>query len=230
MKINIKIKALIPVRGGSERVKNKNIRPFHNKSSLLEIKIRQLQDLKGIDSIVVNSEDPSMLSIASDMGCETVKRDPFFASSEITMSEVYKNMAQNIDCDYILYCNVTNPLVSKKSIQNIINKSNMLINSKVFKSINTCTFLKEFIWDYDNLVPINYNPLSQVRSQDLPNYVKLNFAVNLISKEAMINWRNIITNRPALYPLSQVESIDIDTMEDFEIAGVIYDSYLNPNI
>ena len=45
------IKALIPVRAGSQRIKDKNIRPFAG-SSLLEIKIRSLQQVKCIDGII----------------------------------------------------------------------------------------------------------------------------------------------------------------------------------
>ena len=39
------IKALIPVRAGSQRVKNKNIRPFAG-SNLLEIKVKQMLSIK----------------------------------------------------------------------------------------------------------------------------------------------------------------------------------------
>ena len=50
----MKFKALIPVRSGSVRVENKNIRPFAG-SNLLEVKIRQLLSVKELDGIVVNS-------------------------------------------------------------------------------------------------------------------------------------------------------------------------------
>lgn len=39
------MKALIPVRSGSLRVKNKNLKPFAG-SSLLELKVRQLLKIK----------------------------------------------------------------------------------------------------------------------------------------------------------------------------------------
>ena len=47
----MKIKALIPVRSGSVRVKNKNIAPFAG-SSLLEIKIRQMLRIPELDGVV----------------------------------------------------------------------------------------------------------------------------------------------------------------------------------
>ena len=45
-----KISALIAVRSGSVRVKNKNMREF-NGSNLLELKIRQLQKIEEVNVI-----------------------------------------------------------------------------------------------------------------------------------------------------------------------------------
>jgi CMP-N-acetylneuraminic acid synthetase len=57
------ITAIIPVRKGSQRVKNKNKKSFGN-SSLLEIKINQLiklQKRNKISEIIVTSDDDEML-------------------------------------------------------------------------------------------------------------------------------------------------------------------------
>ena len=72
------LKALIPVRKGSGRVKNKNIRPFAG-SSLLEIKVKQLQRVEGIDEVCVNSDCDEMLDLATKLGATAIKRDPHFA-------------------------------------------------------------------------------------------------------------------------------------------------------
>ena len=112
----MKIKALVAVRSGSVRVKNKNIRPFAG-STLLEVKLAQLKRIPEIDGIIVNSNDDEMLKIAADMGCETVKRDEYYASNSVSMSDVYRNMAENCDCDVIAYINVTNPFFLGYRIQ-----------------------------------------------------------------------------------------------------------------
>ena len=67
----MKIKGLIPVRSGSTRVLNKNIRPFAN-SNLLKIKIEQLQRISRLDGIIVNSNSDEMLDMARTMGVEAV--------------------------------------------------------------------------------------------------------------------------------------------------------------
>ena len=58
-----KITAVIPVRAGSKRLPNKNILPFGD-SNLLIHKIRQLKQVKGVDTIVVSSDSPEMLNMA----------------------------------------------------------------------------------------------------------------------------------------------------------------------
>ena len=48
-----KLTAIVPVRAGSQRVKNKNTKPFAN-SNLLKIKLETLKKVSMIDNIVVN--------------------------------------------------------------------------------------------------------------------------------------------------------------------------------
>jgi CMP-N,N'-diacetyllegionaminic acid synthase len=212
-----KISALIAVRSGSTRVKNKNIRNFNN-ASLLELKIKQLQEVKEIDEIVVNSNDTKMLGIANNLGANTVERSDYFASDTISMSEVYRNMAENIDCDIVLYANCTNPLTETKSYIDAINSFTR--NKHNYDSLTSCHDIKEFL--YLNNKPINYNPKDQVRSQDLPDIVALNFAISIIHRSKMIKNGNIIGVNPYFYKLDEIESVDIDTPLDFFIAKELY--------
>ena len=48
--------AIVPVRTGSKRVKNKNFREFYNSQSLFDIKIEQLKSTKLFDKIYVSSD------------------------------------------------------------------------------------------------------------------------------------------------------------------------------
>ena len=92
------IKALIPVRADSQRVKNKNIRPFAD-SNLLEIKIRQLKRIKDLDGIIINSDSDEMLDIAKSLGVEIFKRDAYYASNEVSANDLYRNIAETTDTD-----------------------------------------------------------------------------------------------------------------------------------
>lgn len=216
----MKVKALVAVRSGSQRVKNKNIRPFAG-STLLEVKLNQLKRIKELDGIIVNSNDDYMLKIAAGMGCETVKRDEYYAGNDVSMSDVYANMAENCDCDIIAYINVTNPLIKDETISEAINK--FFENKNKYDSLNTAHLVKEFMFK-DNL-PINYDLRHQPRSQDLPNIYALNFAVSIISRNNMIECKNVVGYAPYIYGIDEVEATDIDNPIDFEFAEYIYKKY-----
>ena len=216
----MKIKALVAVRSGSVRVKNKNIRPFAG-STLLEVKLAQLKRIPEIDGIIVNSNDDEMLKIAADMGCETVKRDEYYASNSVSMSDVYRNMAENCDCDVIAYINVTNPLLKDETISKAINM--YMDNTDKYDSLNSAHLIKEFMFK-DNL-PINYDLRHQPRSQDLPDIYALNFAISILSREKMIECKNVVGYKPYIYGIDEVEATDIDNPIDFEFAEYVYKKY-----
>lgn len=211
------IKALIAVRSGSLRVENKNIRPFAG-STLLEVKIDQLKRIGIFDGIVVNSNDDIMLEIAKKNGCEIVKRDQYYASNQVSMSEVYKNMAENVDADTIAYINVTNPLIEDKTIIKAV--ETYFEKKHIFDSLNSAHLIKEFLFK-DNL-PINYDLRNQPRSQDLPDIAALNFAINILERETMISGKNVVGLKPMIYIVDEVEATDIDNMIDFEFAEFVY--------
>lgn len=211
------IKALVAVRSGSTRVPNKNLRPFAG-SNLLTLKIEQLKRIKSLDGIVVNSNDETMLTIARDLGCETVKRDPYYASNTVSMSDVYRNMAEHVDADTIAYINVTNPLIKDETIERAIDE--YYKNKDRFDSLNSAHLIKEFLFK-DNL-PINYDLRHQPRSQDLPDIAALNFAVNILDKKTMIENKNVVGVKPNIYIIDEVEATDIDNLIDFDFAEFVY--------
>ena len=155
------IKALIPVRAGSQRVKNKNIRPFAS-SSLLEIKIKQLLSIKELDGVVVNSESDEMLDIAKALGAETYKRDDYYASSTVPINEVYRNIGETTTADIIVYANATNPLLKNESVSNAIKA--FIKKDSQYDTLNTAHLIKEFMWL--NNKPINYELDNMPKSLD----------------------------------------------------------------
>ena len=216
---HMKIKALVAVRSGSVRVQNKNIKPFAD-STLLDIKLQQLKRIPNLDGIIVNSNSDEMLDIARKYGCETVKRDEYYASNSVSMSEVYKNMAENFSGDVVAYINVTNPLLKDESIVKAIEAYKEAVKTGEFDSLNSAHLIKEFMFQ-DNK-PINYDLKNQPRSQDLPDISALNFALSIISKEKMISCKNVVGEKPNIYLIDEIEATDIDNPIDFEFAEFVY--------
>jgi len=211
-----KICALIAVRSGSKRVPNKNIRKFAD-TSLLELKINSVKNTS-IDQVFVSSDDDKMLFLAKKLGANTVKRDQYYASDHAPMSDVYVHMAEQLDCDHIAYLNVTSPMLSDKTLQRCIVKYESL--PQQYDSLATVSLIREYMWM--NGKAINYDPLNHPRSQDLPEIFGINFAACILPRKTMIENRNVVGNNFYKYQTPPEESIDIDTMLDFEIAEFLY--------
>ena len=223
----MRLKAIIPVRKGSVRVKNKNTRLFCKKNILI-YKIEQLKRVPQIEEIIVNSDCEYMLSIASNLNVKPVKRDKYYASSDVPINEVWKNIAENINSDIVLYANATSPLVKDESIIESINIYNSLNLYDKKESLNSVTDVKEFLWM--NGKPVNYRQEAQPKSQDLPLVFHPNFAINIISRNLMIRNNTIISNNFEPYFLDKIESIDIDDEEDFMIAEMLYEKKITGEI
>ncbi len=163
-----------------------------------------------------------MLGVAESMGVEIVKRKATYASSEISANEFYYNVASTFDADTVLLANVTSPLISDKTIQLCIDT--YLKNTNKHDSCNTVNAVKMFLWH--NGVPINYSLSDKPKSQDLPDIVAINSAINIISKENMLLAKEVIGKKPLFVTVSDLEGLDIDNELDFEIAELLYKKHL----
>ena len=209
-----KLVAVIPVRAGSQRVKDKNIKSFAGKS-LLEHKLDLVKQLP-VDDIIINTDSEEAIKIAEREGVSYHRREPYFASSNCSNSEFHHYLAKVTDSTDILIAQVTAPLISKESYEKAIeafynNDCDSLMSVKV---------LKEFIW-YEGK-PLNYSLDNLPNSQDLPEYLVPTFGLVVVNREAMLESRSYIGKNPLFYKVSQTEAIDIDTELDFEFAEFMY--------
>ena len=215
----MKITAIIPVRKGSQRVKNKNFKNFYDGKCLLEIKINQLKKVKYIDEIVVSSDSSEAKKIAKLSKVSFHQREKYYASSSCSGSEFYKNLADSIKGDYLVYAPCTSPMIKSETFENFF--QSFLLSKDKFDSFNTVKILNSHIWIKNK--PLNYNPSRAPNSQDLPKDIfSLTYGINIISRGKMINFRNIVGKKPNFFPLDDIECTDIDTNLDFDIAKYLY--------
>ncbi len=205
--------AVIPVRKGSQRVKNKSLRKF-NKKNLLIYKIEKLKKIKELDKIIVNTDSDEAIDIAKFYKVEFWKREKYFASSRCVNSEFWQHIASNTSSHYIMFTNCTSPLVKVETYKKFLRI--FFKNKNLHDSLNTVCDEKQFL--YMNNKALNFNPKKAPNSQDLPNVVKLNFAVNLIFRERMLKKKSVVGSKPKFFKLDEIEGFDIDTQHDFEFA------------
>lgn len=210
----MKLTAIIPVRAGSQRVKNKNIKPFAN-TTLLDIKIETLKKVQGIDDIIVSSDSQEMLKIAKEHDVNVHVRDEYFASNEVNNSDFMQNLSTIVDEGHIIYSPCTSPLLSSETITEIVSK----YKNNNLRNIVTVTTQKHHMWL--NGKPLNYDPSNAPNSQDLPDIYSINYGCCILSKDDLYKHKNVVVE-PTFHITNEIESIDIDTEFDFIIAEFVY--------
>ena len=213
-----KITAVIPIRKGSQRVPDKNFKDFYKGKSLLELKIESLKEIELIDDIVVNTDSDLAIEIAKKLGVSYFRREDYYASSQCSQSEFFKNLAETTDTDIIIHVPCTSPLIKKETIIDAINRFNISEND----SCNAVGLVKEYLWS--NGKPLNYTIEGGrvPNSQDLPDVLKLTFGFGIIYKDTMIERENVVGKNPLFYTVDEIEETDIDTKIDFEFAKYLY--------
>ena len=214
-----KLIAVVPIRKGSQRVKNKNFRPFAGKNLLIH-KIELLKKVDFIDEIIINTDSDQAISISRELDVKYFKRDDYFASSKCPNSDFWKNIAENTKSEFIMFTNCTSPMIKLSTYQNIIKIFNEVLENSNFDSVNTVTELKEFLFK-DN-EPLNFKTNETPNSQDLPDIVKLNFAINILRTKDMSERKSLIGKNPYLYKLDEVEGLDINSEFEYSFAEFLF--------
>lgn len=216
-----KIVAIIPVRKGSQRVPNKNFKPFANKS-LLQIKIESLLQVPEINEIIINTDSDEAIEMAKKYKIKWHRRDKYYASSKCNNSDYWKHLAETTNGDYLILAQVTAPLIKSETISKIIKR---FMENEKYDSIMTVNLLKQFLWL--NGKPLNYDINNVPKSQDLPDIIFPTFSLSIISRDIQIQNSNVIGEKPDFYILNDIESVDIDYPIDFEIAEYLYKKFRN---
>lgn len=203
------ITAIIPVREGSRRLKNKNLAPFAGVSLLLH-KIRQLQRTPSVTEIVVSSDSARMLEVATNAGVSTHVRPSEYADdiSGRPWGETVAYVAGSVPGDIAMWCTVTSPLVDEGIFEAAI-ETFLDARGSGFDSLLTVTPLHEFLWDTSG--PLNY-ALGQghVPSQQLPELYRATFGVFVAERLSMVEWEYVHGPSPYRMVLGKRESVDVD--------------------
>ena len=226
----MKITAVIPIRSGSQRVKDKNLREFGD-TCLMALKIKNLLQVPEIDQVIVNTNSDAAIELTQKLASEYVigggkkdrlsfhKRAEYYASSQCSGSEFFQHLGEVTDTDIFVYAPCTSPFIKPETISQCI-QTFLAEHGENCDCVSTVSSIKEFMW-LDGKA-INYDPKHAPNSQNLPDVVALNFGCTVTSKEDLVRNSNIIGKAPKFVIDSDIEAIDIDTPLDFYIAEQLY--------
>ena len=217
----MKIVALLPMKANSERVKGKNFKSFYGKP-LFKWMLNKLLKIDQIDKVVINTDAREIINSHSvfDEGKIIIRDRPKHLCGDfVSMNKVIQNDIENIKADSYLMTHTTNPLVSVNSIIGIIDKYMTDINNGYDSTFSVNKIQTRF---YDNKCkPINHNPNNLIRTQDLEVWYEENSNLYVFSKESFLKTYARIGANPSYFITNKIESTDIDSEADWEIAEAL---------
>ena len=219
--------AIIPARGGSKRLPQKNIKLLDG-FPLLSFSILFAQaNSEIIDEIYISTDDEDIKNIALKYGAKVIDRPKNLSGDLEPTVSALKHVLQSIDSevDNVVLLQATNPIRPKNLLKEafeIYQKENS--NSLFTVSRNHKKFGK--IID-QKFIPYNYK-IGQ-RSQDIePLYFENGLLY--ITKASLILEDIIISEDAFPFEIDHIfASVDIDTQEDFDYAEYLYHKHIKPN-
>ena len=203
------ITAIIPVRAGSRRLKNKNIAPFGN-SNLLLNKIEQLKQVPEVTQIVVSSDSDYMLDLARKAGVKTHKRALEYCDEKTkSFGEVVKHICESVSGDHILWATCTSPLVEPFMYSCAISDYFTNVVHGSYDSLVSFDMIKRYLWNDDG--PLNYElGVKHVPSQQLPPLYIVTDGILIAPREKMIQWSYFHGRNPYRFIVDKRAAVDVD--------------------
>ena len=217
-----KIFCFIFARGGSKRIKNKNLIKIKNKS-LLKISIDIAKKINTINKIIVSSDSVKIINEAKKNKVNYIFRPKKLCTSKSNEFESWKHAIKyfedkNINFDYFLSLPTTAPLRKVTDINKLIST----FKRKKFDLMFCVT--KTNRYPNYNMVKKNKKSL-QILSKEKINKKKIfdMTTVGYISTPRFIkNSNNIFDGKVGCIEIPRERSLDIDDSFDLKVARFLY--------
>lgn len=223
-----KICFFLPVRKGSERVKDKNTIPFAGiEGGILHLKLTQLLEVPEIN-IVLSTNDEKSIEIALSFNNDRIKiieRPKYLCLSSTIVEDFINYIPTIVNAEHIFWVHATSPFVDSFTYKNALDTywANVLFN-KENDSLLSVTKFQQFLWDKEEKKLINYDRsiVKWPRTQDLKPLYEINHAFYINSRENYLKYNDRIGLDPYLFELDKIKSFDIDWEDDFFLAEEMY--------
>ena len=219
---------IIPARGGSKRVPDKNIRLLGGKP-LIQYSIEAARELVPENQILVSTDSPRIKNVVEKLGI----RVPFLRPAELAEDtagtyevllhalEFYEK--NNPKPDKIILLQPTSPFRNadhiKEALDEYSHDLDMVASVKLSHS-NPYLVLKEQN-QFGFLQPIKESTFDEI--EYAPEVWELNGAIFIINVESLKNQSLLRFKKVKKYVMDELASLDIDTPLDWKLAETLLD-------
>jgi len=212
----MKVVAMVPIKLNSERVKEKNLRPFHDGKPLVQFILEALVKSKRVDEVYVYCSSERIQEYLID-GVKFLKRPEYLDGNGCNCNDIIREFMKVVDADYYVVSHATAPFTTPESIDRCVAS---VIDGDEYDSAFTVEKVQTFLWSKGK--PMNFDPDHFPRTQDLaPIYMETSGAF-VFPKWVFEKYNRRVGVKPCLVEVEPIESSDIDTEYDMMVAQAIY--------
>lgn len=211
-----KVVALVPMRHTSVRVPGKNYRDLGG-MPLYHHVVRMLMACPSVSAIVIDTDSPTIREDAARHfpRVHVLERPMHLRADDVPMNDVLLHDVSQVPSDYYLQTHSTNPFLTSATIERAL--AFWRDNFERYDSVFSVTRILARLWDAAGK-PVNHDPKVLLRTQDLAPIFLENSSFFLFSRAVLERTRRRIGERPAMFELDPLESIDIDDEGTFRMA------------
>lgn len=217
----MKVNLVIPAKGHSTRLKNKNLCQIHG-MTLIEIACKKALRCKNVDNVYLDTESDEIIASVKSLipeGLNIIKRPKALATNDIGANEllIYAVHAME-ECDLIVQSFATSPMIKVSTMDRLI--EDFVNCNDGHTSFFSVVEMQEYFWK--NNKPINFD------IEELPNSFMLekiemeSHGLYGIYAEELLRCKTRVSSNTKLMPISKLEALDINDKEDIEILERVY--------
>ena len=215
------IVCIIPARGNSKEIIDKNIINFCGKP-LIAWSIEQALASNHISNVYVSSDSDKILNLSIKYGAREIKRPDVLAQDESTSEEALVHAINTIEQSYddkidlVVFLQGTSPLRNLKDIDEAIN---VFMNNNLDSLFSACDLKDLMVWKNidDNLTSINYDYKNRKRRQDMQKQYGENGSIYIFKPKIIRESMNRLGGKIGTYIMDSWKIYEIDNEEDIGI-------------
>lgn len=232
----MKILAVIPARGGSKSIKNKNISIIKGKP-LIYYTINEAMKSKLITDIVVSSDDEKIINYSLKLGAlapfirpKNLSTDDALSAPVVYHALEFMERLRKINYDLVIMLQPTSPfrkvrhidesleLIIKKNYDSLVS----VVNVDGYHPFRMKTFFEE------NLLNFIEQGFEDMRPrQQLPKVYIRNGAIYIVKSEFLKNKKTLVAQKCLGYEMNHKESVNIDNEVDLIVSRTIMENQDN---
>jgi len=230
----MKIICVIPARGGSKGIPNKNLKIVGGFPLVIR-SVLAASSSNLIDKTFVSSDSQEILELSTTYGASPYKREAVVSSDESSTEDVLLDFLENLRLegiipDILIYLQCTSPFTTGKDIDKVVNT---LFENQEIDCVFSASEDHSFLWRIGNsgyAEGVNYNGYQQrQRRQDLVSVsYKENGAVYAIRVPALLKSKNRFGYKALPVTTENNCPFEIDNQYELNMARLIANMYPLP--